>query len=404
MVVNEKDRVLEIRSIKIAEARSMFPATQDSTYLSVCDRGIMADSTAAAMLRYTNAMQGSAFRKSDHEEVVASARQRFSRLINAKPLEIALVSNVSDGVNTIAWAMPWKAGDNVVMCSALEHPNNIYPWLRLRRLGVEIRDVAADNGRIDSKKMIEAIDDRTRIVTCASVTFSPGLRTDLASIGRECRKRNVFFLVDGVQSIGILQHDVEAEYIDGLTTSTSKGLLGAYGCGFLYCRQDWADRLEPAYLSRTGVAVSQMKPSEMGQFDYEYQAGALRFEVGSHNFAGAYAAEASLELIEAIGNAHIESHAVALGCALSKGLSTMGLPVFCASPDQGLAHMVTVGQLGDGGHSVTRDERLQAWSDHVLENGVIHTIRRGQVRFAFHLYNSNQDVEFVLGETERFFH
>jgi cysteine desulfurase / selenocysteine lyase len=380
----------------IPDARNLFPGAKNSVYLSVCDRGLVADTTAAAVTGFLTAMQGIGTLKGDHEAVVGSARQNFARLINATPQEVALVSNVSDGINTIAWAMPWEPGDNVVLCSELEHPNNLYPWLRLQARGVEIRQVQARDGRIDADAMIEAIDGRTRVVTCASVTFSPGLRTDLAPIVRACRDRGVFFLIDAVQSMGILRHDVEAEFIDGLTTSTSKGLLGLYGCGFLYCRREWADRLEPAYLSRTGAQVPQERPSEMGSFEYAFQDGAWRFEVGSHNFAGAYAADASLSMILALGPDRIEEHVLDLSHRLAGGLAQMGLPVFQTGNRSERAHIVTVGKLGDGGHAVTHDAWLQEWSDMLRQNNVIHTIRRGQVRFALHFFNDDLDAVFDL--------
>lgn len=378
------------------EARQRFPAACNSVYLSVCDRGVMADDTVAAVTRFLGSMQDAVSTKALHEPVVDASRTRFARLIGASPIEIAMVSNVSDGVNTIAAAMPWQPGDNIVLTTALEHPNNLYPWLRLRDRGVEIRNVPPRDGMIDPEAIVAAIDGRTRMVSSASVTFSPGLRTDLAPIGRACRARDVFFMVDAVQTAGILRHDVEAECIDGLATSTSKGLLGLYGCGFLYCRQAWAERLAPVYLSRTGADVPQDKASEMGSFDYAFQPGARRFEVGSHNFAGAYAADASLAMIEALGPDAIEAHVLRLSGRLADGLLEMGLPVSGGAAGRHRSHIVTVGQLGDGGHAVTNDARLQEWSDALRAKGVVHTIRRGQVRFAAHFYNDDSDIDRVL--------
>ena len=44
--------------------------------------------------------------------------------------------------------------------------------------------------------MIEAMDERTRCVTASTVTFAPGFRTDLATLGAACRERDVFFLAE----------------------------------------------------------------------------------------------------------------------------------------------------------------------------------------------------------------
>ena len=157
--------------------------------------------------------------------------------------EIAVTKNVTEGLNIVANAIDWKAGDNVVVCAELEHPNNIYIWLSLRDRGVQVRAIPARNGAIDTQAMIDAIDARTRILTVASVTFAPGFRSELAALGRACRKSGALFLVDAVQSCGILDLDVEAAAIDALATSTSKGLMGIGGLGFLYVRSDWIGRL-----------------------------------------------------------------------------------------------------------------------------------------------------------------
>ena len=387
----------------LAATRRSFPAVDEAVYLSVCDRAILPNESRLAIERYLAAMGGALATKLDHEPVVAAARRRFAELIGAAATEVAFVRNVSDGVNSIAWAMPWRPGDNLVICLELEHPNNVYPWLRLQKFGVELRNVPARAGRLDVPAMLAAIDDRTRLLTCASVTFSPGLRTDLGQLGRGCRSRDVFFLVDAVQSAGILEHDVETLAIDGLTTSTSKGLLGIYGSGFLYCRSAWIDRLEPAYLSRTGVDVAPDKLSEMGSLDYALQPDARRFEVGSHAFAGAYGVEASLALIQKLGQPTIEAHVLELARQLADGMATLGLDVFGrnATPAEG-SHIVTVGQLGAGGHAVTTDALLMDLHRTLMADKIIHTVRRGQLRFAFHLYNTGEEVAEVLDITRRF--
>ena len=89
----------------------------------------------------------------------------------------------------IATAVPWREGDNVVLCAGLEHPNNVLPWVHLRRLGVEVRVVEPHDGAIEPAAIVAAIDGRTRVVTCSSVTFAPGLRVDLGTIGRTASHR-----------------------------------------------------------------------------------------------------------------------------------------------------------------------------------------------------------------------
>jgi cysteine desulfurase/selenocysteine lyase len=259
---------------------------------------------------------------------VERARQRFAGLINAQASEIAITKNVSEGLNIIGAALPWRAGDNVVLCRELEHPNNIFPWANLkRRLGIEIRDVRARDGRLAAEDVIVAIDGRTRLVTLCEVSFSPGLRADIKTIGKVTRARDIFLLVDGAQSVGIVHTDVEDAGIDGLAVSTQKGLLGLYGMGFLYCRQSWAERLSPVYLARFGVDLGATHEAARGGDDFCLMPDARRFDLGNYNFPAAAGVEASLALLERIGTRAIEAHVSRLARRLASGLDQLGFRI-----------------------------------------------------------------------------
>lgn len=387
---------LHASSDPLMAARRQFPVLEQLTYLSICEKSIVPDCTRAAVDLYLDRMQSAAANRTEHEIYVETARQKFARLINAQQDEIAFTRNVSDGINSIACSIDWRPGDNVVLTTELEHPNNLYPWRHLERLGVEIRAIPPCNGAIDATAMIAAIDTRTRVVTAATVTFAPGLRTDLAAIGKVTRERGVLFVVDAVQSAGILRLDAERDLFDCLATSTSKGLLGLYGAGFLYCRLAVADQLQPAYLSRTGIDAGPGQHSEGGNEAYRLAPGARRFEVGSFPLAEAYAADASLDLILGIGIDAIEAHALRLAKLFADELRERKLPV-CPAPTPALAsHIVTVGGLGSGGHDFSRDEQINELASWLRDNRVSFTIRRGQLRFAFHLYNNVSDIERVM--------
>jgi len=249
---------------------------------------------------------------------------------------------------------------------------------------------------IDVAAMIDAIDSRTRAVSVASATFAPGHRTDLYALGEACAKRDVLLIVDGVQTAGILKHDLGAERVGAFITSTSKGLLGLYGFGFLYVSPEWIDRMEPAYLSRAAILHAQDDHSAMGGFDYRYQPGSRRFEVGSFNLAGAYAANRSLDLLLELGIQKIESRVLELAAAFHGGLEECGLAP--AVPGRGPlhSHIVTLGRVDAGGHGFSDDPLVEPLSEHLAAHKVAHTIRRGQLRFGFHAYNNREDVETAL--------
>lgn len=381
---------------KIAEARALYPGTERSTYLNTASRGLMSLRTRAAVEWILDGQVDGNASGEAWKPVFEGARERFARLIGAAPSEVALTKNVSEGMNAIVNALPWQPGDNVVLCPDVEHPNNIYMSYNLRPRGATVKEVPSRDLDIDAERMIEAIDDRTRLVIVSSVTFTPGLRTEIEPIGRACRERGVFFLVDAVQAAGVLDTNVDAACIDGLAVSTAKGLCGLYGGGLLYCRQAWIPELKPVYLARHSIDLGDAHESEMGGDENSLWNDARRFEIGHSNGAAFAAVDASLQTLLEIGVENIEAHATGLAERLRNGLEQLGLPVTRTPEGRRPTHIVTVGALGDGGPHSTSDERLNRVAAHLQANRVTFSIRRGQLRFATHLYSSTGDIERVL--------
>jgi cysteine desulfurase/selenocysteine lyase len=381
----------------IAAARANYPALENYTYLDVAARCVLSRGTRAALEAYLDDHQLNGGDKKGWFELIERTRARFAQLINAEADEIAFTKNISEGINMIATGFHWKRGENVILCSALEHPNNVYPWLNMRRYGLEVRDVPGRDAHIPVDDIVGRIDGGTRVVTVSTVSFAPGFRTDVDRLGRACRERGVMLMVDAAQSAGVLHTDVRRSNIDALITSTQKGLLALYGMGFLYCRREWAEKLEPAYLARFGVDLgdSDAHEASMGADDYRLMPGARRFDVGNYNFAGAAAANASIGEIAAIGTEAIERHVTGLSRALAQGMLDLDLPVSGGAPGPHLGNIVTVGNLSEN-HYGADDERIQGLYDHLVENKVKLSIRRGTLRFAFHLYNNQNDVARVV--------
>lgn len=385
-------------SDKIASARSLFPGAARNVYMNVSVRGLLSTRVKAAVHRYLDEHSTGEWDKQELLATVEETRQRFATLINASPDEIAFTKNASDGLNMIAASLPWKAGDNLILCPEVEHPNNVYPWMNVeRRFGVEARSVSPDDGRIPIQQMIDTMDERTRLVTVSTVTFAPGFVTDVGTLTKACRERGVVCVVDAAQSAGVLHTDVEQLGVDALAVATQKGLLAFYGMGFLYCRRQLANQLTPAYLARFGVAVGDDAHETAMDLDRLRLAdGARRFDLGNFNYLGATAANASLELLLDIGTRDIEAHVRSLAAQLASGMRDLGLPVAGGEPGPHLGHIVAVGKSGGGRHYTADDPAMNSLYEHLSTNGVKLAIRRGVLRLSMHLYNNDEDVRRVV--------
>jgi cysteine desulfurase / selenocysteine lyase len=371
--------------------RNDFPAFGEGIYMNLAGRGIISRTTRKALDAGLDDQMMGRVDKALWKASAADARQRFASLINARPNEIACTKNVSEGLNAIATALPWSPGENVVYCPDFDHPNAAYAWLNLRRMGVECRPVPLlAEGRIDTAAVIKATDTRTRLVTVASVNFLTGIRAELAELGHHCRRANIFFLVDGAQSTGVLEIDVTEACIDGLCASANKGLLGTYGLGFAYCRKEWARQLQPVYLSRFGVDAGDLAESEMSPGPHNLYAGARRFEVGNANWTGLIAIAASMRQLGQFAQSAVERRAVDLASRLAEGLRDAGYDVPRLDRRDLQSHIVAV---YSGAHNRSRLERLD---EQLCSTHVAFSRRLGAIRFGLHAYNTESDVDHVV--------
>jgi selenocysteine lyase/cysteine desulfurase len=225
--------------------RKEFPITKNYIYLD--HSGV-----APASLRVKNAIErflaesaeGGAFHYPKWAQRVNEIRSACARLINAAPDEIAFVKSTSHGLSIVAEGFDWKPGDNVLIYEK-EFPSNIYPWLNLKRKGVEVRAIPSREDSLEFRDIERLIDPRTRLLSISSVQFANGFRIDLKRVGELCEQKSVLLCVDAIQSLGVIPMDVEAFHIDFLSADAHKWLLGPEGIGIFYCRRGLAERLSP---------------------------------------------------------------------------------------------------------------------------------------------------------------
>jgi cysteine desulfurase/selenocysteine lyase len=381
----------------LESVRDQFPGIRRWAYFDVAARALLPQRTREAVDRYLDSLMHDGGDKPEMFKVVESARSRFAALIGAETDEIAITKNVSEGINIIATAYPWQRGDKVVLCADREHPNNIYVWQHLaHRHGIEIISVPSRDGRIVAEDLIAAFNSSTRMVTVSSISFHPGLRTDIDLLAEACTQQDILLLVDGVQSAGVTHIDVRRTKLDAFAVSTQKGLLGLYGMGFLYCRRSWAERLQPAYLARFGVDLGAAHEAEGGLAEYSLMPAARRFDLGNYNFAGATAVDKSLEMLLAIGTERIERHLNMLTERLVEGLTDAGLQVIGAPFGSHFANIATVAPHGKNTSFNGRLEKALA-DEHVKLS-----IRRDALRFSSHCYNTTDEVDHVIDVVRRF--
>ena len=380
-----------------SQVRDLFPGASGQVYLDVSARGLMPEPVSAAVDRHIHTRMHYGGDKDELRAEVERARHAFADLVNSSVNEIAITKNVSEGLNLFAASLPWEAGDNVLVCPELEHPNNIYLWFNLARSkGIEVRTIPADEGRMPVAAMGDALDERTRVVTMPSISFAPGFRTDVKSLALAAKQVGALTLVDAAQSIGAIDTNVRDLGIDALAVATQKCLLSLYGFGFLYIRREVAESLVPIHVARYGIDLGEAHETAFAENELKYQPGALRFDLGNYNYLGATAAATALDVLAGWGMKNVEAHVCGLASELATGLLELGLPVAGGSPGSHLAHIVSVGESGGGRHYSADDPAMNSLYDHFVAAGIKLSIRSGVLRLSIGVYNQSVDIEHVI--------
>ena len=380
----------------LEDARLLFPGSEGCIYLENSARGLLPTTARDAALQYYEARIAGVAKETDLVfDAERQACESFASLVGATHDEITLTRNVTDGLNIFVTALPWKAGDNAIVSKEVEHPNGVYALYNMRqRHGIEVKMVeAGPDLSISVEAIAQAIDSHTRLVIVSSVTFSTGARTDLAALGQLCQARGVTLLVDAAQSVGALDIDVRACNIDGLVVGASKYLCGPYGLGFLFIRRALADSLHPTYLGRYSIDLGNAHEGDQGGNTYLLMPGAKRFDSGSYNYSSASAAVASIDILKSITVPVIEQHVLQLAKLLDEGLRAMGLPILSGCNEHHRSHLVLLGL-----RQPTADQRqlFVALSDFLMTQNIRVSQRQARLRFSFHLYNTDHEVQVVL--------
>lgn len=374
---------------RIAAARQRFPGALSQAYLDVASRGLIPDNAPdRAHAHLQQRVQGTAD-KYAYFTLVEKARQGLAQMLSADTEEIAITKNVSDGLNMVAASINWKPGDEIFLCSDVEHPNNIYVWRNLEGEQVKVRDFPSSGGLFPTDAVIDALQSshQVRVVTVSATSFKPGFRADIERLGAACRKAGARLIVDAAQSVGISHIDLSRLQVDALAASTQKGLCSLYGMGFVYVRREFAESLKPRYLARFGVDIDATHEADYDRGPIRYKVAAQRFDLGNYNFLAALLVSDALEILNGVGTKAIDAHVTRLASALAQGLTELGAPV-AQAPTALRANMVCVESSNPEAAS-----RLQV---HLKAHNVQAAVRRNALRFSLHLYNTNDNVEAVL--------
>jgi len=324
---------------------------------------------------------------------VEAARERVATLVNADPKEITFTSCGTESNNTAIQSALHTSGKRHVITTKVEHSANIKFGEHLQKHGYDVTYLPVESdGSLDLHVLEQAIRPDTAVVSVMYANNETGVLFPIEEVAAICRSKGVLCHTDAVQVPGKLPIDVKALGVDFLSLSAHK-LHAPKGVGMLYVKR--RTRFEPYVIGghqergRRGGTESVANIIAFGRaaelamatlHDENTRVRGLRDRLEGWvlanipNTARNGAREPRLPNTSNIAFDFVEAEAVLML------LDQVGI---CASSGSAC----TTGSLDPS---------------HVLSAmGVVPMRARGSVRFSLGIYNTDEDVNYLLQHLPR---
>ena len=352
------DKYIYLNNAAIAPISIIVKETIDDCNRRYCDNGIVSNGELL--------------------EDVEETRKLAARLLNACPAEISFVKNTTQGIQIAANGIRWKNGDNILVPEN-EFPANVFPWLNLKPRGVETKFFKVNGGRYLVEDIEQNINNRTRALSVSAVAFTNGFRCDLEAVGNLCREKGIYFIVDAIQALGVLDIDTQICNIDLMAADAHKWLLGPQGAGIAYISESFLERIDVPNLGYK----SMTDESDYLNYKVRLKPDASRFEEGTLNIMGITGLKASLDMLLSIGISNIETRVLELNSCASNLLNEMGYII--KSPDRINERS---GILSFFHGKISTEEIYQR----LFNSNVVCAKRDAAIRISPHFYNNTDDI------------
>ena len=370
-----------------AGIRGEFPIFETATYLNSCSQGALSNVVRAAVEEWLAGWDANGAEWGFWVERNEAFRASIAALLHADADDVAVTTSVSQGVSALVSALPLDGTRNRIVISEYEFPTvgQIAHAQELR--GAEVVHVLPDeDGGIPPERFAQAIDERTALVCCTTLSYRSGHRHDITRVAKAAHDAGALVLADSYQACGAVELDVRALGADVVTGGTVKYLLGTAGLGFMWLRPEVYERLVP---TQTGWFADE-DIFAMSIADYSPHRSARRFDSGTPPVPALYAGVAGVSLVAGAGVPAIESHVESLVARFVDGLDELGATV--VTPREAARR---------GPLACVRSTDVEALVQALAEERIVVSSREDKLRVAFHLYNVEEDVDTLLSALRR---
>ncbi len=311
-------------------------------------------------------------------------RKSLAKLIKTNPNNIALQSSSSDIISIVANGFDFGSNGAAAFMKG-DYPSDALPWLLAKEnRGIEVHTL--EHALPTAQWLEKNLPSNTKVFNISHVTFDTGKKIDLKEIGKLMQERGILFVVDATQSLGGMAiSEEELSYIDVLSCSCYKWLLGPYGSAFGY----FSPRAQKLIKHRVGNWIASINSKNVyNLLDYTTKTlpGARKFDRGqAPNMLVNACLEASLDLIDYIGLETIQEFNAGLRDHFLENFPRKKYELI--TPETHMGNIICI--KSNNIDSVKLERELK-------HNLIDVSVRQGNIRLSFHFFNTIEQVNTLI--------
>ncbi len=320
---------------------------------------------------------------------IREARQQVASLLGADPEEIIFTSCGTESDNTaILSALRTQPGKKRVITSRVEHPAVKALCERLGKEGISVIEISVDKeGNLDLDEYRKNLTPDTAIVSLMWANNETGVIFPIEEAASLAKERGIYVHTDAVQAVGKIPINMKENAIDMLSLSGHK-LHAPKGIGVLYVRKGTPfspfligghqEKGRRGGTENTPYIVALGKATELAASNLQTENTRVRNLRDKLENA----------LIQSVPNSRIN------GNRTNRLPNTTNISFEFIEGEGILLLMDEFGICASSGSACTSGS-LQP--SHVLRAmGVPFTMAHGSVRFSLSVYNTEEEIDFVI--------
>ncbi len=320
---------------------------------------------------------------------IREAREKAAALIGASPEEIIFTSCGTESDNAaIRSALITQPEKRHIVTSRVEHPAIKALAADLSNRGYRITELPVDSeGHLDMEQYEQSLTSDTAIVSLMWANNETGVIFPVELAAEMAREKGILFHTDAVQAVGKIPIDMSKSAINMLSVSGHK-LHAPKGIGVLYVRKGtkFSPFLIGGHQERSRRGGTENTPSIIG-FGRACELAALNMEIENTKVK---------RLRDRLENAlltRVPSSRVN-GDRASRLPNTTNISFEFVEGEAILLMLDEFGICASSGSACTSGS-LQP--SHVLRAmGVPFTMAHGSIRFSLSIYNTDEEIDFVI--------